>query len=532
MISMWRLDSTTDSLSKLQLASAVQNEEVNGENTLDITTLDRVNKYDSVIFKDQAGNWQEFVVQEITEDRDVAELHLEHVSYELHNTIVRNRTYTNSTLHAIFEDLLSDTRWTVGSYDVGGLWSISFEYISVYEAIKEVIAMTNAEIEFSVDVGINTVTNRTVNIWQRIGSDKGRIFSYAKDMLGVTKSITNEVITAVIGLGKELPDDEEGNPQGRLNLKALDMPDSPLNEDYVENATAKNLYGIPNGATKLHRSIIIEFNDIEDANELYLATKAQLDIISQPKFVYEVSVALLTDLKDQVTLGDTVHVYDKDFGGDQLSLHGRIVKIKRDLLYPEASQLTIGNVTDDLASHQKQVDQQLAELKSKSSTWDKTSASLGPNLIPASYIKNLLQEWNDLANASGGYTYTIDGGGSITYDRAIDDNPTKALQIVGGVMRIANSKDPEGNWIWRTALTGDGIVGAEIAAHSITANQLRSDVGANLDLSSNESVRLVVDNSLTEIEIGGRNLLLKSNETDTLQGVRWTDLQDKKWSDI
>ena len=62
-------------------------------------------------------------------------------------------------------------------------------------------------------------------------------------------------------------------------------------------------------------------------------------------------------------------------------------------------------------------------------------------------------------NALGVYVYlSEDGKGLITYDKPIDQNPTMAIQLLGGAFRIANSKLPNGEWNWRTFGDGNGFV--------------------------------------------------------------------------
>lgn len=76
---------------------------------------------------------------------------------------------------------------------------------------------------------------------------------------------------------------------------------------------------------------------------------------------------------------------------------------------------------------------------------------------------------------------------------------------------IANAKTDDGKWDWRTFGTGEGFTADlivagflsadRIQAGTITANKLASDVGQSLDLSSNTSIRMTVENVVSkEIE--------------------------------
>lgn len=502
---MWLVDRVTGELTKLSPLKAQHIEEINGENTLHLTVDTKVNKYDTVIFKDRLGFWQEFIVQGITEDRELSNLYLEHSSYELHNNIVRDkRPVTQSPSYILGQILEDSTRWTAGTSDIGGTFDMNFYYVSVYEALKMITEKTGGELEFVFTVEDNQVVGRTINLVSALGEDRGRIFSYSKDMLGVNKSINDDIITAMIGRGMGEQISETGYGR-RITFIDLDKPDSPIGVDYVENTAAKEAFGLYSGGVATNRMGFALFDEIDDPEELYLETKKLLEIQSQPNVTYEVGVLLLSNPDEGVAKGDIIHVFDNDFGGEKLTLHGRILKINHDILKPENSEVIIGNVVKDLSEFQKKTDEQLSNFRSKSKIWDRASAFSNDNTLQASYISGLLAHWNELANMAGGFTYTLDGQGTVTYDRPIDQNPTKVVQIVGGTIRIANSKTPEDEWEWRTVINADGISGQEILAESITANQLRSDVGANLDISSNEAITINIsaiedaENQITEL---------------------------------
>ena len=90
-------------------------------------------------------------------------------------------------------------------------------------------------------------------------------------------------------------------------------------------------------------------------------------------------------------------------------------------------------------------------------------------------------------------------------------NGKSAMQLCGEGFMIANAKTDDGKWDWRTFGTGEGFTADliiagflsadRIQAGTITANKLASDVGQSLDLSSNTSIRMTVENVVSkEIE--------------------------------
>lgn len=485
---MWAIDRKEEQITKIFYTSATHVEEINGENSLDLVTNNKVDKYDAIIFKDRLENWQEFLVQETEEARDgFRRVYAEHSVYELHDFIVRDKRPEDRTVDYILSEILQDTRWEAGTSNIGGVFSMSFYYLSAYESLKKLVKEVNGEIEFEITVVNNRVTSRKINIKQAIGQDRGQIFAYNKNLVGVKRSIKDDVVTAIVGRGRGEEISENGWGR-RITFAELDKPDSPEGVDYVANDAARLAFGLYHNGEYLHRFGEALFDEIEDPEELYLETKKVLDEKSTPKFKYDVPVVLLNKPEEAVALGDTVHVIDNDFGGEVLRIHGRALKISHDLVVHEHSELTIGKVVEDMSEYQKKVDEVIDNFRSKSKVWDRSNAFDEEGRIAASYIFQLLEEWNHQANMSGGYTYTLDGMGTITYDRPVDDEPTQAVQIVGGTMRIADSKDINGEWEWKTVINAQGIAGQQILTGTITTSHLRGDVGENLDISSNTAI--------------------------------------------
>jgi hypothetical protein len=73
---------------------------------------------------------------------------------------------------------------------------------------------------------------------------------------------------------------------------------------------------------------------------------------------------------------------------------------------------------------------------------------------------------NEIIAGRGVVTITDDDGILIVDDK---DNPTKALRLLGGTLAIANEKDANGKWLWRTFGTGDGFVADEIITGVLNA---------------------------------------------------------------
>ncbi|HEY8414828.1 MAG TPA: phage tail spike protein, partial [Thermaerobacter sp.] len=91
----------------------------------------------------------------------------------------------------------------------------------------------------------------------------------------------------------------------------------------------------------------------------------------------------------------------------------------------------------------------------------KNAVANGAVPLPTSALQGALDASKNAIESKAAFVYW-DGNGIIVYDRAKDQNPTKAVRIGAGGILVADSKDANGNWNWRTAVTGTGVVADEV----------------------------------------------------------------------
>lgn len=441
--------------------TARHTEEINGENILEITILDTVEKGQRIAYKDSLGHWHEFIVKGVEEAHDgdmvTRTVFAESSFYEMLGDYIEDKRPTNVPANIALENALITTRWEVGIVDDLGLNSTNFYHISAKEAVQKVAVVWKGEIRTRVEVSGNRITGRYVDLLERRGEDRGKRFTYTKDLESITKILhRDDVITALYGYGKgELLD--TGGYGRRITF--ADINDGKA---YVENLEAKEIWGRPNNdGTKSHVFSKVEFDDCEDPAELLQLTTAKLEELSEPLISYQATVV---DLKafgiehEGVDLGDTVAIIDREFK-PELRLKARVVKITRDLLEPENTVIVLGNFIPSIVDQWTEQEQHINNFREKQGIWDRSQIIEPDGTINAQYLNNLVAALNAKMNALGGYVYISDqGDGLITYDKPDPEEATMAIQILGGSFRIANSKGPDGGWQWRTFGDGNGFI--------------------------------------------------------------------------
>lgn len=441
-----------------RVLSAVHVDEINGEDSLTIETDEfELLKGQRVVWRDKFGLWHEHMVKDtsVAHENGAVECSAYCVNSiaELIGEYIVEREPSGGAALALAR-ALEGTNWQIGIVDVEGTNRTSWYHISAYEAVEHIVEVWGGQLETTIEVSGTRVSSRKVGIRLRRGEDLGQLFAYGRNLESVRREVDpDEVYTALYGYGKGLEKyDEEGNATGGYSRK-LTFGEVNGGIDWVGDDEAKEKWGLPdgNGGVK-HAFGKVEFSDCEDAEELLRLTKAYLAEVSHPRVTYTgnvISLAKAGYLNGEDTrTGDTVYIRDRVLD-ERIS--GQAIRVERNLIDEWDTTITLGNLAPTLTGAQKKMQSDLGWLNDHSTVWDSAA-----NLTGA-YVNAVINQWNEVINADGGYVYWEQGDGITVYDKPLDQNPTKAIQIKGGAFRIANSKLPNGDWDWKTFGTGDGF---------------------------------------------------------------------------
>ena len=379
---------------------------------------------------------------------------------------INDRRPNDVTATAALLIALEPTRWEVGTVHDLGLRSTSFYRSSCKECVHKIAEVWQGEIQTRVTVAGNKITGRYVDLLGQRGGDYGKRFTYTKNLAGVTRTVLrDEVITALYGYGKGEFIEETGGWGRRIDFKDLNGGLA-----YVANEDARLVWGRNDGAGgKAHVFGKIEYDECEDPAELLALTTAKLAELSAPRVTYECQVLDL----GTVDLGDHVRVIDREFE-PELRVSARVVQIDRDLLEPERSEIVFGNYRPAITDALNQQEAYMSGFRDKAGVWDRSGAFNTDGSLDADWLDGLVAELNAQMNSQGGYVYVSDDGeGIITYDKPLDQDPTMAIQILGGAFRIANEKLPNGNWDWRSFGDGNGFLADEFIGGMLKGGKVK-----------------------------------------------------------
>lgn len=424
-------------------------------------------------FKDN-NEFKLYKITNTSRSDDFVDINGVHIFFhDLKGKVIRDVRPSNKTALQVATEILKDTKWEVFS-TAKGLNSTNFYYISKLDAFYDLLDKWQCEFRFETYFDGDGFVKK-IYLEDHISKDYGRWFEYGDKLLTVVaEEDHSNVFTAFIGRGKG---EETGDGFSRKikfdtihwSITNGDPINKPVGQDYVEIKEATRLYGYPDGQPRV---TVVDFDEEDDRENLLRLTYEYAIENSHPKL--QLKATAVDDNK--VELGEVCAIIRPNL---DIRYKTRIFKVKTNRLsnlqeFEFGSKIILSRA-DRIRAEQKTKEKELQEIESR--------------LEQA--LKNIDIDFNN----EDGCNYDLKAGnkynlpaGYYSFNKPIDENPTKVVYMGAGKVMIADGKGSDGSWKWKTAINGDGIYGSEIISHSITANKLASDVGQSLDLSSNTSI--------------------------------------------
>lgn len=408
--------------------------------------------------KDVDNFWM-YKIRKVTKQNGLIALDGIHIFYdELKGKVIRDIRPDKVKANLVLERILHDTDWKLGATFVTRVASSNFYHVSALSAFYESLKIWDYEFIPRIVFSDGKIVEKKVDIYDNIQKDFGKWYEYGDKLVDVVaESSTDELYTAFIGRGKGIPtEDENGEKTGGYSRK-IKFDDIEFNKtednitvnkakgiDYIEIKEATKMYGYPDGSPRIG---VVDFDDIEDKQELAEATfKYALDNC-RPKLQLKAT----TLENERVELGETVAIIRPDMN---IRYKVRVFKIKKDFLQDKIVSYEFGDKVTLSAGERLKAE--LYEKKKRNEQID-------------SYIDAIRDEINSSYFNDSAYNYDLKIGnkynlpaGYYSFDKPIDQNPTKVIYMGAGKMLIANTKNQDGSWKWTTMSTGDGVAAESI----------------------------------------------------------------------
>lgn len=241
-----------------------------------------------------------------------------------------------------FNTVLQDTNWVLGKYSgslVTNIQQVKIDkYSNVYKVIQENLAtFGNIEIEYRVEFDGNRLLGYFIDVYgnEERGNPVYKRFEYAENVDGISKKGNlYDFSSAMIGIGKEnltFKDIEWSTTNG-------DPANKPLGQDFIVDLEANDKF---NKHGKYIKGLY-ENTDITNGQDLLLKTWERLQEVKEPKFDYEVSLALVSSEYEDIKIGDIAYVIDHDYN-PPVFLEARVGKLELSFSDSASNKCTLSN---------------------------------------------------------------------------------------------------------------------------------------------------------------------------------------------
>lgn len=377
---------------------------------------------------------------------------------ELKGAVVRDIRNQNTSGNLVVEKIISGTGWELKSNITERIASKNYYYESALAAFYDAVKTWNFEFVPEILFKDGKIISKEISIYDEISKDFGKWYEYGDKLIKVVaESSTDELYTAFIGRGKGIAvEDESGEKTGgysrKIRFDEIEYTNEkdgikvikPKGTDFIEIKEATKLYGYPDGTPRIG---VVDFDDIEDPKLLADATFEYAIKNTRPKLQLRAN-ALETD---NVELGETVAIIRPDMN---IRYKVRVFKIQKDFLKDKVVSFEFGDKI--VRSAGERLKSELYEKRRRKEEID-------------SYIDSLREEINSSYFNDAAYNYDLKIGnkynlpaGYYSFDRPIDQSPTKVIYMGAGKMLVADKKNPDGSWKWGTMATGEGVVAESI----------------------------------------------------------------------
>ena len=394
--------------------------------------------------------------------------------------------------------ILEGTGWTVGTINTTHTASTSHYFVQKLTAFWDFLDKWRVEFRPRITMTGSTITGKYIDIMDHRSQDYGKWYEYGGSLATVTAERNAVPYTAYIGRGKG---EETGDGYGRrITFEELtwttpaDPVDKPAGQLWVEIPEATALYGYEDGTPRIGT---VEFPDIEDPAELLKATYDHAEANARPQ-VQLSSTVIETGAAE---LGETATIIRDDLG---IRYKTRIFKIKRDFVTKEIRSIELGDKIQVTSA------QRTATINAQAKAKEVETLGL---------LQTLRAAIADAYFGADGYNYDLPAGneygipgGFYSFNAPIDQNPTKVVYMGAGTLLIANSKNPAGQWEWRTAVNGDGVVADTVSTGQLQGGKVtwNLDTGVLFIGDSFENAQLSWDGETLKID--GASIDLTAND--------------------
>lgn len=492
--------------------SSVKDQTINADNTLELVldvshyAAQFLKKDNRIMYRDTIKNkWHEYVMSGIEQEGYKITVNAESSLYDTLSNWIDFIDITGNTvvtgLQKIFNTCSPKSNWNAGASDITG----NYQMQRTRYTLKEVIFAWANKVQGEIDERIviyNDKPTRYVDIKKSIGSNKGKVLYDDRDLTDINIEVPVDTIyTMAYGYGKSetVEGTEESKP---ITFKDIvwtvaggDPVDKPAGQEWValpDEYKQKYGYYDTNGILQ-HRATGYEESGVELPSELLQRTYDFLLKNVQDQSIYKLTAADYRALNlnpIEISLGDIIGARIAKLGDIYIS--SKVLRYKEDLKNPDNNDFELENNAKSISNDIINNERQITDLKDRID-----------RIGDIVFTQNILDKWNQEINAESGYLVVgSPQDGLAVYNAPTIVASTKAVQLKGGSIRIANTKT-NGQFDWSTVMTGDGIIADALYTGILAGNMFDLDLDSGIVKMGKRNASGVIDAPALQLNADG-----------------------------
>jgi phage minor structural protein len=479
------------------------------------------------------GIWKAYEIVSKVENDTFVSVQCDHRFNELATEeYVTWNTNADSALIAMTHTL-AKTRWKVGTVEnTRSLKREVFEK-NPLEALRFIEREWGGVLRFRVELSGSGRFEFFVDLLERRGAFKGHRFEFGHNLNDFEHEVEFRLIkTALYGRGKgeEIENSEDTKALTFADITwsvaAGDPLDKPLGQDWIGSEEKRLEYGKPDGMGGKEHLFGRYDSQAETPEGLLWETYFKLVEAYDPIVNVRASVIDLEGLSEdfrheQARLGDESYLI-AEYDGRRIDLLAEIIRTERNPDDLTETVVELGNYLPVQSKRLRQIERDINLQQARAGIYER-AGSLNPDgTVPTSIIRGIIDTVQNEVHSSAGFVYTVPEGILILNDDRDAGNPTEAMLLSGGKFFLANSKNADGSWKYRTFGDGGGFIADELISGSIKTDLVEIFGNANFKWNGDNIYILDPANTLKQIRIGKYD--------GTNYGIGFTQDGGKTWN--
>ena len=345
---------------------------------------------------DDDGNLQLYVVSRSRllagDSSSVYAVESNHLFYELGGGEPKSYLLINAIPGTVLSDILDGSRWEVGTI-AGSLAALTRNFSETLrnplEMLRIVESTYGCRLVFRAVISANTISHLYVDVAEIDATFRGQRFVFGHNLENFELSVdVSEVKTALVGVGLGDEIDPATGESLPMDFSGEVASDKPLGQTWIGSNSARQFYGIPDGAGGMsHRFGVYESSAATPA-ELLEATRVQLLRQSAPRVTLTGAISDLEKVKlidfstgsravlshEKIRLGNIVQIVARA-KGLLSAAEARVSRIEKDPKDGRNTVVSFGDPVGLTSNYLELLDQKIARYDSRRRALDRGKGS-------------------------------------------------------------------------------------------------------------------------------------------------------------